>query len=129
MYKPKKTRKIFQYHDGTKERWIDPLHVTKKLYDLEVDFEGFLARAEIAEQEGKVNEGIIKDLDALIQGMRNVLGIPEYQRTEEDGVVKEVGLLDEEVTEVFYEYLEYITDVKKNTNLKPNSQPATAPQS
>lgn len=117
MYKPK-DRRIFRYWDGSKERYVDPMVVLDRLLKIEADFDSLAVKAE--------HEGDVKAILELMSACREALDIAPYAEDDEGNAT---GLLDGEVIEVFKEYQDFITDVKKNIDSKQNLPNSTAPVS
>ena len=98
-------RDIFRFHDGTKDRSADPMKIWFAMWaDEEIDLEKTLARFATNELEA------VKD---LIAKARVWIGVSDYN--EVDGS----GLTDLEFCQVWWQWLDFISALKKKRGQLP----------
>ena len=100
-------RKIFRFHDGDKDRSVDPI-ATLVTFMSQPEFD---AKADIANAQ----LGDMIALSRVIKAVRDTFKVKPYD--EVDG--KATGLLDNEVIELFSTFNEYMQDLQKKTPTSP----------
>lgn len=109
------TRDIFQYHDGVRRRYGDPL----------VLYRGLASHAAInlAEDMARLLDGGDAGVEAhqrIVSAVRDVFGVPAYGD-------RQPGLTERETIDLFWEFADFIEVLKKNSSPLPTSPPATEP--
>ena len=98
-------RDIFRFHDGTKDRAADPMKIWFAMWaDETIELETAIKRFESNEMEA---------VQELIGRARIWIGIPEFN--EADGT----GLTDLEFCRVWWQWLEFIVELKKKRGQLP----------
>lgn len=98
-------RDIFRFHDGTRQRAMDPMKIWAAMWlDDDIDIGKLLDRMATNELEAVVE---------LLPRARKWLQVPEFN--EED----ETGMTDLEFCRVMYAWLNFVIDIKKKRGQLP----------
>ncbi len=109
-------RGLFQFHDGRRRRKVDPLDVTRRLFDAK-DFDW-------DETPKLLQTGLapiqLEAFGAIAKAVRAAFDLPTVDRG---------GLTETECLELLARFRDYLGDVKKNGSLFPISPVSTESQS
>ena len=109
------TREIFRYHDGEKDRAIDPIAAHRKL--------GLHNSFKLDSDPGLIDAGDLEAQARLLVAMRDVFGLKEWT---EDADGTQHGATDSETVSLFVAFMEYLADLKKSISQTLTSPAATA---
>lgn len=113
-------RQIFRYHDGTRERGIDPIRALRELA-ADPQFNPSTHPELAQNSDPKI---AMPALTILLAAVRRVFGLTEWSM---DDAGVESGLTDEETVAMFGVFGEFTDHVKKNGSPGPTSPEPTAP--
>src|SRR3990172_4921751 len=98
-------RDIFRFHDGTRQRAMDPMKIWSAMWlDDDIDIGRLLDRMSWNELEA-VND--------MLPRARKWLQVPEFNETDE------TGLTDLEFCRVMYQWFNYVIEIKKKRGQLP----------
>lgn len=107
-------REIFHYHDGKRERHIDPLVAWERYQSFDLQEQDFAA----------VGRGDAESIARVLDAASQTFGVTHYD--EATGI----GLTRHELAELFYQFFEYVSHIKKKHEWLPITwRPTTAPLS
>lgn len=123
-------RRIFRFNEGSRKRAVDPLSTYRKLIsfpglNLAADIRAveMLSKMDLTEAPDPINLQIEADgmtsFNRVIAAARHAFGVTDFNEDDES------GLTDEEVMDVFRDFMEFFLVVKKNTNTLPTSLKST----
>jgi hypothetical protein len=98
-------RDIFRFHDGTRQRAMDPLKIWTAMWSDE--------NIDVAKLLDRMSHNELESVNELIASARTWLKVPDYN--EDDNT----GMTDLEFCQVMYQWFEYVIQLKKKLGQLP----------
>ena len=104
-------KSLFRYFDGKRQRYGDPWALWRKLSKNPT--------AELATLAAGMEAGDVADAELFLRIVADVFGLHRWDD------VRQWGLLDWDVRDIFDRFCDYIADVKKNFSPPPTPTPSS----
>ncbi len=129
MFKPEQ-RKIFKYHDGTRERWADPILIQMEIAKRIKEFDKLEKLVRLVAEKENLHEGYMpseKDVEAINRFLDIICEIFKVKRLVIGSETPE-GLTLPEINSIYYDFIDFVTELKNDSGPSATSPQTTEQQ-
>ncbi len=129
MFKPEQ-RTIFKYHDGTRERWADPISIQMEIAKRIKEFDKLEKLVRLVAEKENLHDSYTpseKDVEAINRFLDIICEIFRVKRfTDESG--KPEGLTVPQINRIYLDFVEFTTELKNDSGPSATSPQTTEQQ-